>query len=238
MITAELEFELSSARFVLEKILTLPEALRPTHECPGEDEVGTEIDDPNRLVQSFDPPSSGLGFLKNANGATYYMRKERRGSLGCYAYFDGVSRDVVKSFLICMSSASPIFGFTCAPEEREHRNRVVTKQGMNTIESWVGRDTRKYIPGLYWLTLLPTILAEKYRVSLSVLAGAALEHLELRGEQHLLRFYERPEDWRSNNMLEQLSSAQPGIFDIKKVRLQLETAKNFLEVQAVLDSWD
>ena len=41
-----------------------------------------------------------------------------------------------------MAMAHPIFGFACMAEEREHRNRITTKLGINTIESWVGRDTQ------------------------------------------------------------------------------------------------
>ncbi len=103
----------------------------------------------------------------------------------------------VRDFLIHMATPRPFFGFACTQEELEYRNRITIKFGINTMESWVGRDTRRYVPGFYWWTLLPASLAEQHGIPLSVLVEAAQEHIELEGQQHLLRFYEKPEDWQS-----------------------------------------
>ena len=108
---------------------------------------------------------------------------------------------------------------------------------MNSIESWVGRHAQRYIPGLYWLTLLPTALAEKHGVSLPAVEGAALEHIEIEGGQHLFRFYEEPKDWRSAVGVGQLCSSLPGIFDVQKVREQAALARNFLEFNEVVRNW-
>jgi hypothetical protein len=136
-----------------------------------------------------------------------------------------------------MAVANPIFGFACAPEEKQAKNRVTTKQGANTIESWVGRDTRKYVPGLYWLTLLPAALAERHGVSLAAIEGVALEHVELQGGQHLFRFYEEPENWRSASGIAAQGTFLPGVFDIERVRPQLEAAKNFLDLNTIITNW-
>jgi len=137
-----------------------------------------------------------------------------------------------------MATARPIFGFACVPEEREQRNRVTIKQGLNTIDSWVGRDTKKYIPGLYWWTLLPASLADRHGVSLPTIARTALEHIELEGQQHLLRFYENPEDWRSATVMAELYPSLPGVFDVEKVRPQLESTRTFLELNAMVTTWE
>jgi len=136
-----------------------------------------------------------------------------------------------------MATAHPIFGFACAEEELEYRNRITTKLGINTIHSWVGHDTRRYVPGLYWWTLLPASLAEQHGIPLSTVVGAALEHIELEGQQHLLRFYEKPEDWQSAGAMAKLYRSLPGVFDAKKVRPKLQAATNFLELNAILDAW-
>ena len=90
-----------------------------------------------------------------------------------------------------MAAPRPFFGFACTQEELEYRNRITVKFGINTMESWVGRDTRRYIPGLYWWTLLPASLAEQHGIPLSILVRASQEHIELEGQQHLLRFYDK-----------------------------------------------
>lgn len=235
MINAELEFEFSAARLVLEKLMSLPEAMRPTHKSLGEDEAGSKIGDAAKFVQNFELPSIGV-FLKNSN-VLYDIRRLRNGGLVCCGDFHEASPDAVKEFLINLASARPIFGFACTSEERDFRNRIATVQGVNTIESWVGRDTQKYIPGLYWLTLLPAELAEKHGVSLSRVTEAAREHLELEGRQHLLRFYDDPEDWRSTGIVNELCSSVPGIFDIEKVRPLLGGTKTYLELSDIARNW-
>lgn len=154
----------------------------------------------------------------------------------CNCFLD-VEPDLAKRFLLHMVAAQPTFGFACTPEEREYRNRVIVKQGINTIESWVGRDYQKYVPGFYWLTLLPDVLAKKHGVSLSEVEKVAQEHMELEGGQHLFRFYERPEDWQSTDKVAKLCASLPGVFDVGKVKPQAEAAKNFLELDEMLGDW-
>ena len=73
------------------------------------------------------------------------------------------------------------------------------------------RDTHaNMFPVLYWWTLLPASLAEQHGIPLSVLVGAAQEHIELEGQQHLLRFYEKPEDWQSAAVMAELYHSCPG----------------------------
>jgi hypothetical protein len=235
LIKSELEFQLLARLTVLERLLTLPQELQPTHQSLGEDEIGTAIGDVNRLFQYSESNQGGF-YLKNSN-VLYDIRNSRNETLICNGYFDKTPPSLVKCFLIHMAAVIPIFGFACAPEEKEAKNRVTNKQGLNTIESWVGRDTRRYIPGLYWLTLLSAALVEKHGVSLSVIERVALEHIELGGDQHLFRFYEKPEDWRSAAAVAELCSSLPGVFDVEKIRPQLEAAENFLDLNALIRNW-
>lgn len=136
-----------------------------------------------------------------------------------------------------MASAQPIFGYACADEERYHWNRVKTRQGINAIERWVGRDPKKYVPGLYWWTLLPAALAQQHHVSLEAVKKVAIEHVEIEVSQHLFRFYDQPQDWQSAAAVEALRASQPGIFDIGNVRPLATAAKTFLEFSAVTRPW-
>jgi hypothetical protein len=102
----------------------------------------------------------------------------------------------------------------------------------------VGRDTQRYVPGLYWMTLLPRALAERHGVPLPALAAAALEHVALDGDQHLFRFYDKPSDWwRMDDPASHIAGARPGVFDVAPVQAAAETATSYAELSAMLRDW-
>jgi len=234
VIEAGLEFRPSAIPQVVRAFLSLPGELRPTHESADEKEVGTEVRDSGKLLERVTKIKTGF-FLKGPH-VTCDISLAGSTPIICNCFLD-VGPILAKRFLAHMATAQPVFGFACAPEERVWRNRVTTTQGVNSIEIWVGRDTMKYVPGLYWLTLLPEALAEMHHIPLSSVERIALEHIKIEGGQHLFRFYERPEDWRSAKGVTKLCSSLPGIFDIEKVRPRLVAAKNFLDLNAVASKW-
>ena len=234
MIQAGLEFLPSARRLVIETFLTLPGELRPTHQSADEDGVGTELKDHGRFPKTVMKRETGF-FLKGAN-VTYDLNFVKDKPIVCNCFLE-TDTALAKDFLIHMASAQPIFGFACEPEEREWRNRITIKLGVNSIESWVGRDTQKYIPGLYWLTLLSTVLMEKHNVQFTAIEALAQEHVVIEGGQHLFCFYRRPDSWRSATGVVTLSPSLPGVFDVEKVRPQLATAKNFLDLSVITRGW-
>jgi hypothetical protein len=235
VIKAVLKFPLSMTDLVTKTILSLPEILRPTFVSMAEDEVGTAIGDVNVFLQTFKMPTIGV-YLQNST-ALYDLRRSRNSTLIVDADLGAIPDDTVRDFLIRMVIAHPTFGFACAEEELEYRNRITTQMGINTIHSWVGRDIRKYVPGLYWWTLLPASLAAQHGIPLSSVVDAAKEHIELEGNQHLLRFFDKPEDWQSAAVVAKLYRSLPGVFDVEKLRPKLQGATTFLELNAILDAW-
>lgn len=243
MIESTLEFQETDLRAIVAVFFALPEILRPTHHSLGEREPSKPILDTQEYLSSL--TGAGVGPFLTGRFAKYaigyfegFVGSERVKSKSITVNCSlEVEPSVAKTFMMQMAAAQPVFGFACAPEERERRNRVAVRQGENTIESWVGRDFRRYIPGFYWLTLVPKALAEKHEVPLSVVETVAIEHVELEGGQHLFRFYERPEDWRSTTHVSKLRSLLPGVFDVEKVKPRLAAATNFLELNELLRSW-
>ncbi|MDB5863858.1 MAG: hypothetical protein JWO70_1664 [Betaproteobacteria bacterium] len=235
MLEAGLEFADDIHR-LLEAFTTLPSKLRPIHF--GHDEnmrsAANLVDDEGRFSTFVSRSLSGFFLL--APGITYSVRRARGRSTLCDCFFD-VQPMLVKQFLIHMARAEPIFGFACALDEREHRNRVVSELGVGTTECWVGRDSQKYVPGFYWLTLLPAALAERHGVPLSVVEEVAQEHIEIEDGQHYFSFYEGPEDWRSASGVAELCRTLPGVFDVEKVKQELPSAKTFLELHVLLRKW-
>lgn len=235
MIEAGLEFDGAIDR-VMKAFVDLPAPLRPIHfsheEKPASD--ADRIADPKRLAAFVAKSKSGFFLL--GPGLTYSVRIATGKPLICDCFLE-VAPEAAEHFLRHMSKAMPIFGFACMPGERERHNRVTTHQGASTIESWVGRDTHRYVPGLYWLTLLPEALARQHGVPLEAVRAVARKHIDLGNGQHLFQFYDRPEEWQETSAVTDLSASLPGVFDVERIRPQLLAAKNFLDLNAMLREW-
>lgn len=235
MIEVGLEFNCKVGD-VLDAFLTLPSPLRPTHFSREEKikNYGNIFQIGARLSKFIEKSKSGF-FLLGA-GVTYSVRFSKDRSVICDCFID-VASLLAKQFLIFMSKAKPLFGFACALEERKKRNRVTIQLGQNEIESWVGRDLKKYVPGFYWITLLPDSLAKLHALPLDAVCEVAEECIDLNFGQHLYRFYPSPEDWIENAPVEKLCKGQPGVFDVEKILPKLSGAKNFLELSSMLKNW-
>ena len=235
MIEAGLEFDGAIDRLV-KAFIDLPAQLRPVHfsheEKPASD--ADRIADSKRFSAFVSKSKSGFFLL--GSGLTYSVRIATGKPLICDCFLE-VAPEAAEYFLRHMSKAMPIFGFACAPGERERRNRVTTQQGASKIESWVGRDTQRYVPGLYWLTLLPEALARQHGLPLAAVSALARQHIDLGNGQHLFRFYERPEEWQETSVVTDLIATLPGVFDVEKIKPQLIAATNFLDLNALLREW-
>lgn len=244
MIESVVEFKSSDLLPVIRAFCTLPQELRPTHFSFGESEPSRPIVDTESLVQALASAGSGpmltghkveysLGFFHGTIGKEVVKSKAIR----CVCFID-VEPPALASFFLHLAKLGPAFGFACAPEELQHRNRVVVKQGCNVLESWVGRNIDKYVPGLYWMTLISDGLARTHKIPIAALKRIANEYSELDGGQHLFRFFERPQDWRDARELAAMRASIPGVFDIDKIRPRLQAAENFLSLSAALKTCD
>ena len=236
MIEAGLEFDSHDADRVAAALIALPPALQPVHFSHEEHVVRADdlVADHRRLSTFIAKSQSGFFLL--GQGITYSIRVAAGRSLICDGFMN-IEPELAKQFLIRMAAAHPIFGFACSPDERKHRNRVTTQLGINKTESWVGRDTAKYVPGLYWLTLLSDALMRKHRVPLSALTPVARETIALEAGQRLFRFYDRPEEWQGTPAISHLCASLPGVFDVEIVKPKLRTAKSLIELSSLLQNW-
>lgn len=235
MIEAELIYDCAIENIV-KAFLDLPSLLRPVHFGLEEKTVNEvdRIDDVERFAAFMKDRKSG--FFLFGTGVLYSMLLAEGMYTTCDCSMD-VDPESAIEFLTCMSKAKPIFGYACLLSEFEQRNRLKVKIGANNIETWVGRDTRKYVPGFYWLTLLPEALARQHGVPIEVVSAAALKHIVLEGGQHIFRFYERPEDWNRTAAVTELISSLAGVFNIDAIRPDAMTAKNYLDLSERLQEW-
>ena len=241
MISATLRYDSgsSAARDVVRALLALPEGLRPTRHSEDEDKAGRPIGDPKEFLDSMaDLPSyillRGRGFDYDIHG------RQGSGLVVVHCYFNRTPPRLVRTFMERMAATGPAFGRACTWEELLHRNQRVARVGLGTSYGFVGRDHAKFVPGLYWLVLLPQSLAEQHGVPLPEIAAAAMEHAELGDGQHLFRFYDRPEDWREHmDAMDALCARLPGVFDINEVRrIFADGCRDLSELTRMTRPWE
>lgn len=236
MMKIEVGLECAEGTFPLwaRKLLELPKELRPTHHSISERGRRKEIGDHEEFLASFSGKDlmpfmfrKGCGyFVSTATGRTDKFSADLSAPLSLVEYF-----------LTEMAALQPIFGYACLWEEYIARNRIYKRTESGLTEAWVGRDPTKQVPGLYWLTLLPEKLARQHGVPLKEIAAIALNHVTLPGGQHLFRFYDRPEDWKTDTRLKAAIGAIHGIFDIERVLAEIEPIEKSVDLDAILRRW-
>ena len=212
---------------VVRALCALPGTLRATRHSDGEDEVGRPIED----------ATARLGSILWAQQANYHAWAPGGGQVECTCEFK-VDPPLVQAFMERMATLAPTFGYVCAWEEYLHRNQIVVKLRTGTLEAMLGKDLSKFVPGLYWLTVLSGSLAETHRVPLAELEAAALEHVALGGGLRLYRFHDHPAKWRARaDELDALCASLPGVFNIADVRARLVGVTELSEYREVTRPW-
>ena len=220
-------------RAVVGALCSLPEPLRATRHGEGEDEVTQPIEDVAAFLTSL---SSGPVLI--AKEAQYIIWAPCGKRVECMCRFKARAMPLVMEFMEHMAAVKPVFGFASAWDEYAHRNEIDVRLRLYREQSIVGKDVSKYVPGLYWVTLLPSGLAERHGVPLSEVRQAALEHVDLGGGQRLFRFHDHPSKWRERtDELDGLCAALPGIFNIAALRARLVGVTEEKEYEAIVDPW-
>ncbi len=239
MVYASLSFGsgLTALEGLVAALYALPPPLRPTHHSIGEDDVRQPTGEATALVRMLE--TGGSRFLWG-RGVSYSVSP--LVDLTCRAFFSKVPSQLARAFLEGVSAAEPVFGYACAWEELLHRNRLFVQidggKG-GTSENWVGRDHSKWVPGLYWLTLLSEAMAQQHGLRLRDVEHAAAEHALLQDGLHLFRFYRKPSDWRERrDAMDSLCKRLPGVFNINEVRPLVTSVKSFAELDRILRACD
>jgi hypothetical protein len=236
MSEAMLYFDDKCFEAVIEALLRLPEPLRPNRFRRDEG-----VPKPNDVIT--DVPRFRTFLDKGLNGAFLYAERIIYGFFNAgpgefYLYVTDLDAQNASILMHDLGGLGVSFGYAAEIAERCHRNRLVKKASYGTEEAWVGRNWHRYIPGLYWLTVIPESLAKQHEVPLETLKRAALAVEEPTPGVWLLKFYESSEHWLAHSgQLDRLCEEIPGIFAISCVRPAFEEAKTFLETAEVLHAW-
>ncbi len=221
---------------LLEALLDLPADLRPQFFSYGE-----RLKSKKDLVEDrdrFEP------FLKKALSGFFLFSKKLlfsfliRGGVEIELFVYKASNEDAKILVQRLSKCLPAFGYASDVEEHRHRNTVSKQASYGHETAGVGNDWRRYIPGVYWMTVIPTTLAEQHGVSIDQLKALALEVEESIPGVWILKFFELPEEWQGHvERLDRFCAEMPGMFSVENVRPAFEAATTFLESGAVLHPW-
>jgi hypothetical protein len=141
-------------------------------------------------------------------------------------------RAVAESFFEDLCAFNPLFGFCCTWDEYWVRNNVWHEEfgsGDHSSSSYLGRDLKRYIPGLYWRTVISTELADRHGVDLVSLGPRVPQHEKLSDTLHLFAFGDDPLGHRNDDIADRLCRATPGLFNWDLVMPQWRAAKDWRE---------
>lgn len=105
---------------------------------------------------------------------------------------------------------------------------------------WVGRDCRRYVPGLYWLNYFSNSYREQHNIDPEKLANDLSGSLLRLKNGVILRLYQSPSDWRQHaERVEHVIHETPGFFSKRRVHLPpVQTPKESLEIgRRLFDEW-
>jgi hypothetical protein len=252
-------FDKKNVQRVIDSLQALPAHLRPKYFSEEEalkskkDEIANKKRFEKFIVRN------PAGFFLFADDCSYNLFVHERGysKLFIDVQNDDLYSDV-PLFFEAVVSVAPIFGFAGENKVREleadgsyvithekvtnehdHRNKYFVTIGMNHIESGIGNDLDKYIPGVYWYTLLSDELLSKHGVDLTSLSAEAISTEMLGdGSFYLLKFYENPKDWRKNaERLDNLCEHTDGVFSRSSVESAVSGVSNYLEYDNIIADW-
>lgn len=261
MITATLYFEhgVDASGFV-ESLQVLPKSIRPVYFAEDEGKIikANVLSDGARFKKFVKRNPAGF-FLYAENKTCFDISTQRVGHAKVTMDMaEGLSDGLATDFFNCLISRKPVFGFAYdykepvpdangsyvisndeARDEYDHRNRYYITIGKNHIEDAVGRDLDKYIPGVYWQTLLSDALLDKHHVEITTLEAEAISSEALGdGSFHLLKFYESPDDWKQNaERLDNLCQRIDGMFSKRSVELAVAGVTSYPEYDDIIFEW-
>jgi hypothetical protein len=231
MIIAKYYLDVRSLQKIPKLIKRFPETIRPTHFGHSE-----KKNDPRFPLSSTNAVETleqltNSGYILFCRDITYNLIPPIRsyGELFVSSGQEVLGADDLKDLTQLLTEPGFEFGFIAECEEYIHRNRYVYRLPNGTVESWVGRDLAKHLPGLYWTTVLETNLAEKCGLYKETWPWP-VKTLDFGSKYFGLQLFDQPNNWGEYApKIDAFCEQNEPIFSIERVRQQLETARNYLE---------
>lgn len=225
---------------LLNAIFRLPDAIRPIYFSDNDSKRNKKnLVTNTKLFDAF-IEKNRIGFFLRGEKGLYDIHTYP--GLSPHINFDAPNefQQYIMPLFEAVAPFDPCFAYAADREERIHRNRCFKTIGINHIESWVGRDFKGFLPGLYCHTLISDRLVEKFNVDLAELVSAAPSHIEIgdQGQLHLFKFYDDTTTWRSHtDWLDELCSQTRGVFSKRRVLEATAGVEDFEEYLDIMDQW-
>lgn len=238
MLELSVYFDKACLAELLDKLVALPESMKPRYfgEAEKLDSRENRVDETELFVDFVE--NHPLGFFLFADDALYqvFTAGDQPASFIVYCSSPPTWAEL-KGFFASVASVGVPFALAAESKEFQHRNRLYHKVGRDNIESWVGRDIRKYLPGLYWCTMVSEPLLCEHGIDFSVLSANAMESERI-DDCHLLKFFDLPENWTAHaDRLDELCESLDGIFSSRPIDQAARRASNYMEYSDIVDPW-
>ena len=174
------------------------------------------------------------GYFLHAKSATYSINTLEDASLFIECSNDDVAKILVDQFANCRVH----YAFACEFDERVHQNRISVKKNYGIDEQWVGRDYKKYLPGIYWLNLVPKSMLEHNGVDINSVKAVSFIFREVGNDSYLFQLYPNSSDWLEHTKsIDAWRLNTHGVFFKKAAEMALKEASNFLEASDATREW-
>lgn len=194
--------------------------------------------DDNASLNTFLEKNS-VGFFMHGQGCLYdvSLSEGKYSVLHIYPTGDITDIDWAIAVFETIQGALPQFGYVSTSEEFKHRNRLVVNQGNNNVESWVGRDLNKYIPGLYSITLLSNEQLDEKKVDINSLKRSSQTYTCYENFV-LFTFSKDIEQWsKDRDNVDSVCLAEEGVFSKQYIEEKALKTSNFIELNMLTSNW-
>lgn len=233
LLSVELHYENDRRDDVISALMGLTGVLVPASYSVDEGVLAADaITDLPRFRTFLDEEKSGF-FLYSPKVTYAFTMQEKTFGVFSHHLSENHANEIFRSLV----DVGPIFGYAADRAERLHRNRLTKSNGNGSIESWVGRDFSRWLPGVYWQTWLSRTYMAELGVPLELLEMAAwrVDEFEL---GWVFQFFQRATAWqREVPRLDELCRVTPGVFSIAEVIDSFAGAGGLLATSDRLRKW-
>jgi hypothetical protein len=217
---------------------SLPEGLRPIRYSSDESNSKGEgaIGDEEKFRKFMDRNKYGFFLFSPALKINVNLRpKNGFCNVHIETVHDSLSEHDIVILMKALANSEAVFAMACATEEYHYRNLYRREVGSSSFEAWVGRDLSRYLPGLYWLTVL-----SRRHASLvpRIRAALAVEVVPIGSGHWLVKLFGKPETWPEHApRIDDWLCSNPDVFCKRRAEQQLDAAPNIAALSLVAQEW-
>ncbi|MDR1912380.1 MAG: hypothetical protein LBQ52_08570 [Helicobacteraceae bacterium] len=229
---------------VVNDLTCLPEAIKPFYFTANEGRIpkANVLSDKTKFLDFYKNNSIGFLLYSENKKSSFDISIHNYGRADVTLWIPKyLSGELIVPLFKNLVKYNPVFGLACNIDEYKHRNRHCFDIGINHMDYGMGEDLNKYIPGMYWYTLISDRLLMRHSVKLNDLLSETLVAEKLGDKSiHLLKFFEKPEDWQENSKrLDELCYSVDGVFSRRIVDVAISEISdiNWKKYSEIMHNW-